>query len=200
MTDGIITVFLAVVFIGLLYWFAFRSYDPFGAGISKARTNFPETGAALGLEYTPSELREGLGELHGSFGGYRVRVAPDDSALIELVLHERVQVHLSNQEPVRSHTNERMVAFDFNDKSANRLFRTRFASEDLVTRLASSGRIAEFVVAFNGHWGRKKLLIECSNGYVFARFRDGMEKYIPVDDIEPMLKDLVLLASILESL
>lgn len=198
----VISIIALVIIMAIITFFSitFRFYDPFGIGISKARRDFPEVAEKLGLEFTPPALKEHLGELNGELGGYTVRVSPDDSAIIELALRERIEVHLSNDEPVRSHANEDMNTFDFHNKAANKLFTTRFASPNLVHNLASSKKLFDFTETFNSHWGREVSRLEYSNGYVFARFRYGFGNYIPAKNIQPMLDDLVVLAELLESL
>lgn len=199
-TTSSIVVVVVVIVIITFFWFTFRFYDPFEIGINKARKDFPKVAETLGLKFTAPVTDEELGELNGKFRGQTVRVAPDDSAKIEVVFDTRIKVHISNSEPVRTLANEGMDAFDFQDAAANKLFTTRFASPSLVDKLASSQKMFAFVKAFNNHWGSELSDLEYSNGYLYVTFKYGFQKYIPAKDIEPMLKDLVSLAEILETL
>lgn len=198
-TAAAIIVVVAVTFT-VFYWLVFRFTDPFDTGLNKARAQFPEVAQRLDLEFSPPDMGGGIGELKGEYGGFPVRISADASAEIRIELKDRTKVHLSDDEPERSHKNEGMEAFEFVDKAANELFKTRFAAPDLVATLASSQQLFGFVGTFNSHWGKEIADLEYSIGYVTVRFRYGKGRYIPAKDIVPMLEDLVVLAGILESL
>ncbi|MEN8133818.1 MAG: hypothetical protein ABFS45_27405 [Pseudomonadota bacterium] len=198
-TSIAIWVVIAVAVVAL-YWFGFRFYDPFEIGLRDAKKSFPGVAKELGLEFVAPTSGEYVGEIKGKINSNNVRIAPDDLALIEIELHDRIKVHLSNSESFRSHSNEGMEAFDFKNKAANDLFKTRFASSDLLDKLSSSRRLFEFVEKFKRHWGKEVEDLIYSNGFVRVTFRYGFRRYIPAKDIQPMLEDLVVLADILQSL
>ncbi len=193
---------LAIILaVGVLLVFVFRFYDPFGFGLSKAKRAFPEIAEALGLEFTAPESESGTGELKGEYKDYYVLVSPpNDPSGLSLKMHAPVDIELSMEPGSGSGAPAGMTTFDFPDNSLNTLFRTRFASGVLVDKLVSSSRLPGFAESFTSHWGDRISRLECSNGYIYTRFKYGLENYIPPNEVRPMLDDLVVLAGILGSL
>ncbi|MEE9491905.1 MAG: hypothetical protein V3W04_00805 [Gammaproteobacteria bacterium] len=194
-----IIISLVIIFSLVVTVNAFKYTDPFGVGKKKAREILPEVAKKMGLEYLQPNDSDEFGGLTGKYKGFQVDVSPNDTSVIDVELNKIVKIHLSDDKPSRSHLNEGMDTFDFNNKSANAFFTTRFSNSGSIERLKNSQEIARFVDAFNGSWGSEISRFDYSNGILHVRFKYGSDSYIPANDIEPMINNLITFAEILEA-
>lgn len=189
-----------VLFFSIFMWRQLRYADVFDKGIKKAKKDLPQISKDLGFELIESDGVDGINGIEGRYETYLISISPNDPSVIDVELRNEVNIHLSNDEPSRSHLNEGMEKFDFQNLEVNKLFKTRFASKLLIEKLHMSKEIASFVDIFNDCWSSKISRIQCSQNVLHVRFRYGVGSYIPSKYIEPIIKDLVKLASKLDLL
>lgn len=191
---------LVVIAAYLLFIKPFRFSDPFNFGKNKARKALPELARELGLEYILPLVNGDSGGFMGTYNGFMVDIDPTYPSVINIELHQAIKLHLSDADPIRSHLNEGMESFDFQSNAVNKIFTTRFAAQNLTQKLANSEQLANFIVPFANTWSSQLSSFEYSSGVLYVSFKYGIEGYIPTQDVQPMLQDLVALAQILESI
>ena len=195
-----IIISLVIIFSLVVTANAFKYTDPFGVGKKKAREMLPGVAKKMRLVYLQPDDSDEFGGLTGKYKGFQVDISPNDTSVVDVELNKSVKIHLSDDKPSRSHLNEGMDAFDFNNKVANVFFTTRFSNSGSIERLKKSQEIARFVDAFNDSWGNEISRFDYSNGILHVRFKYGSDSYIPANDIEPMINNLITFAEILEAL
>lgn len=181
-----------LMFLGMMVAFLRRKL-----GRKSAAQRYPELARELGLEYTPPRYSGNLGVLAGVYGQRSVRVDPDDQRLIKLRFHGAPRVDL------RTYENAVRAPFDMltvysGDKVFDRFFKTRFASEEIAGRIASTNEPSRHLAAFMGRYARHVQSLTVTSDGVVCRLDFGSPPYIPAGALRELLPACAALAELLE--
>jgi hypothetical protein len=166
-------------------------------GRRKAAQRFPALAATFGLEYTPPRYAGNVGMLSGTYEGRSVRVDPDDQRLIKLRFHGTPRIDL------RTYENSLRPPFDMvivhsGDRQFDRFFKTRFASENVAARIATSKEPGQRIKAFTGRYARHVQSVIVTTEGVVCRLDFGTPPYIPEGALHELLPACAQLADLLE--
>lgn len=181
-----------LMFLGTLWAFLRRRL-----GRKRAAQHFPELARELGLEYTPPRYAGNSGVLSGAYAGRTVRVDPDDQRLIKLRFRRALRVDLRTYEnAVRAPFD--MVTVYSGDRSFDRFFKTRFASEEIAARLAGTKGPSRRLAAFTGRYARHVQSVTVTSDGVVCRLDFGSPPYIPPGALRELLPACAALADLLD--
>jgi hypothetical protein len=166
-------------------------------GRKRAAQRFPTFAAAFGLEHTPPRYPGNVGVLTGTYGGRTVRIDPDDQRLIKLRFHGTPRVDL------RTYENSLRAPFDMvtvhsGDREFDRFFKTRFGSEQVAARIATSEHPGRRLRPFMGRYARHVQSVTVNSEGVVCRLDFGSPPYIPEGALHELLPACAQLADLLE--
>lgn len=166
-------------------------------GRRRAVQRFPALASQLGLEHTPPRYPGNVGVLTGTYEGRSLRVDPDDQRLIKLRFHHNPRVDL------RTYENSLRAPFDMvtvhsGDREFDRFFKTRFASEDIAARIATSQQPGRHLRPFVGRYSRHVQSVTVTSEGVVCRLDFGSPPYIPEGALHELLPACAKLADLLE--
>lgn len=181
-----------LMFLGTLWAFMRRRL-----GRKRAAQRFPELARELGLDYTPPRYSGAVGTLSGSYERRLVRIDPDDQRSIKLRFKGAPHVDL------RTYENAVRAPFDMitvysGDRAFDRFFKTRFASEDIAARIASTEGPSRHLSPFMGRYARHVQSITVTSEGVVCRLDFGSPPYIPAGALHQLLPACAALADLLE--
>jgi hypothetical protein len=181
-----------LMFLGMLLAFVRRKL-----GRKRAAQHYPELARELGLEYTPPRYRGNAGVLAGVYVQRALRVDPDDQRLIKLRFRGAPRVDL------RTYENAARAPFDMitvysGDRGFDRFFKTRFASEEIAARIASTKNPSRHLAAFMGRYARHVQSLTVTSEGVVCRLDFGTPPYIPAGALRELLPACAALADLLE--
>jgi hypothetical protein len=181
-----------LMFLGTLWAFLRRKL-----GRKRAAQLFPEIARELGLDYTPPRYPGNVGVLSGVYANRAVRVDPDDQRLIKLRFRGMPRVDL------RTYENAVRAPFDMTmvysgDRSFDRFFKTRFASEEIAERIASTDNPGRHLTPFTGRYARHVQSLTVTPDGVVCRLDFGSPPYIPAGALHELLPACAALADLLE--
>lgn len=181
-----------LMFLGTMWAFLRRKL-----GRKHAAQRYPKLARELGLEYTPPRYPGNAGVLAGVYAQRAVRVDPDDQRLIKLRFRGAPRVDL------RTYENATRAPFDMitvysGDRSFDRFFKTRFASEDIAARIASAKAPSRHLSAFVGRYARHVQSLTVTSDGVVCRLDFGSPPYIPPGALLALLPACAALADLLE--
>jgi len=163
--------------------------DIFGIGRLKAKRNFPEAAAKMGLTAVSPERKKSFSDYSGTYGGYDIWVAPEMSS---------VKVIMPRLPGLFLNTFQQKISFETGNRTVDRFFSARQAPADMAEKLVENERVVPLLTHFIEKWGRKIGKMDIEPGYVECRLKFGMGHYIPASLLEPMATDLVNLADALQ--
>lgn len=182
---------VGIVFFGIMVVGALRRK----AGNVVARAQYPKLASKLGLNYSPSPYKKGVGKLSGQVDGYSVVVDPDDQ--------RRIYLRFLNSPAVELHSfvhNKRAASGlrSFRPSSAvlAGLFKTSHASAEIIERLNHSDEVIESLRPLKFLRPLKTLSVTSSG--IAAVFDFGNPPYIPAEVVDDLLPRLCCLARTIE--
>ncbi len=165
------------------------------AGNVVARAQYPKLGEQLGLRYTPSTYKAGVGKLQGEVGGYDVIVDPDDQRRIYLRFdsHPAIEMHsfVHNKRAPKD-----MVSFRPSSTVLSSQFRTAHASPKIIERLNADKDLEEALRPLKFLRPMKQLSVTGSG--ISATFDYGSPPYIPAEVVDDVIPRLVRLARVID--
>lgn len=181
-----------LMFVGTAYAFVRRKM-----GRRRAAQRFPDLAAQLGLDYIPPRYKGNVGILSGTYHGRPARVDPDDQRSIKLRFRGTPRVDL------RTYENSLRAPFDMvtvhsGDRTFDRFFKTRFASEDVAARISTATRPGEHLAPFMGRYARHVQSVTVTSEGVVCRLDFGSPPYIPEGALNELLPACARLAELLE--
>ncbi|HXS16041.1 MAG TPA: hypothetical protein VN764_02570 [Polyangiaceae bacterium] len=164
------------------------------AGHVTARSQYPRLGAKLGLTYTPSSYKSGVGRLDGVMDGFRITVDPDDQRRIYVRFNHAPAVELHsyvhNKRPAPGTRSVRLMS-----PRLNNLFKTTHADDAVAARL-NSADLDEPLKPLKFLRTLKTLSVTSSG--ITAVFDYGNPAYIPAEVIDDVLPRLLAVARVVE--
>jgi hypothetical protein len=181
-----------LMFLGTAFAYARRKL-----GHKRAAQRFPDLAAKLGLEFTAPRYPGNVGVMSGTYAGREVRVDPDDQRLIKLRFRGTPRVDL------RTYENSLRPPFDMvtvhtGDRTFDRFFKTRFASEDIAALIATSRDAGKCLGPFTGRYARHVQSVTVTSEGVVCRLDFGSPPYIPEGALRELLPACAELAALLE--
>lgn len=182
---------MGMLFFGVMVFGALRRK----AGNVVARAQYPKLANKLGLNYSPSPFRKGVGKLEGKLDGFSVVVDPDDQRRIyvRLVSNPAVELHsfVHNKRALSG-----MRSFRPTSPVLAGLFKTSHASSEIIERLNRSEELTESLRPLKFLRPLKTLSVTSSG--IAAVFDFGNPPYIPAEVVDDLLPRLVYLARTIE--
>lgn len=164
----------------------------------QAARRFPSLANQLGLAFVPPSARGAVGRLSGTLRGRKVLVDPDDQRLIAVRFAGAPRVDFRNYEAASLRAPFGMVTAYSGDRAFDRFFKTRFASEEIVDRIAASERPGDRVAPFEGRYSRQVKSLSVTSDGVNCRLDFGSPPHIPVGAVEQLLPACADLADLIE--
>ncbi len=165
------------------------------AGHVTARNQYPRVAAQLGLTYTPSAYKTGVGKLDGVIDGYRVTVDPDDQRRIYVRFNHAPAVELHsyahNKRPAQGTRSVRLVS-----PRLNALFKTTHADDSVAARLNDAKELDGQLKPLKFLRQLKTLSVTSSG--ITAVFDYGNPAYIPREVIDDVLPRLLAVARVVD--
>ncbi len=160
-----------------------------------ARALYPGLAKKLGLLYTESSYKNGVGRLSGTYRGFAVTIDPDDQRRIflrfssapEVEMHSFVHNKLSAQGQISFRPQSSVLA---------RQFKTSHASPALVDALNEAPEVAQQLRPLK--FVRELQTLSVTESGVTAIFDYGSPAYIPSEIVDDLLPRLAALAAIFE--
>lgn len=181
-----------LMFLGTLGAFLWRKL-----GRRRARQQFPELSRELGLEFTPPRYAGAVGTLTGVYKGRTVRIDPDDQRLIKVRFHASPRIDLRSYEHAQRAPFD-MVTIHSSDRTFDRFFKTRFASEGVAERIAAAPDPGRVLEPFMGRFARQVQSLTVTGDGVVCRLDFGTPPYIPAGALHELLPACVSLADLIE--
>jgi len=164
-------------------------------GSAVARAQYPKLGERLGLTYTTSNYKGGVGKLQGTLAGYRVTVDPDDQRRIYVRFDSEPQLELhSFVHNKRSPSGTR--AFRPASPVLAAQFKTAHASPAIIERLNRASGLSEALRPLR--FLRALKTLSASPQGITAVFDYGNPPYIPAEVVDDVLPRLLGLARVIE--
>lgn len=164
------------------------------AGHVTARSQYPRLGAQLGLTYTPSSYKSGVGRLDGVMEGFRITVDPDDQRRIYVRFNHAPAVELHsyvhNKRPAPGTRSVHLMS-----PRLSALFKTTHADDAVVARL-NSADLDDLLKPFKFLRALKTLSVTSSG--ISAVFDYGNPAYIPAEVIDDVLPRLLAVARVVD--
>jgi hypothetical protein len=166
-------------------------------GRRRAAQRFPALASELGLEFIAPRYAGNVGVLTGTYDGRSVRIDPDEQRLIKLRFHGMPRVDL------RTYENSLRAPFDMvtvhsGDRTFDRFFKTRFATEDIAASIATAENPGQHLGAFMGRYARHVQSVTVTSEGVVCRLDFGSPPYIPEGALHELLPACAKLANLLE--
>jgi hypothetical protein len=181
-----------LMFLGTLVAFLRRR-----VGRRRAAQRFPDLARELGLEHTLPRYPGAVGTLTGTYAQRIVRVDPDDQRLIKLRFSGAPRIDLRTYEnAVRAPVD--MVTIYSGDRTFDRFFKTRFASEDLALQIASAESPGRHLTPFMGRYSRHVQSLTVTSEGIVCRLDFGSPPYIPPGALNQLLPACAALADLIE--
>ncbi len=181
-----------LMFFGMVYAFVKKR-----TGHKLASRAFPALAERLGLEYTPSRYRAGIGTLRGSIDGYRVFVDPDDQRKVTLYFESAPPILLKNytqnQRPPAGL--ERLYS---GDRRFDAYFKTRYADAALAERIRDFKQWASLLQFVDQELRRELQQFNVSESGITLVLDFGNPPHIPAGVVEKLLSTLVSFAKVIE--
>ncbi len=160
-----------------------------------------------GWEHLGTEYKSTVGYINAKYKGHDIEINPGDDYAIEIDLDDS-PFYLNTEVP--GYPQNGVQRFTTGDDRFDNLFPMRYATPELVERIQKSPREAAVVLApvywFVNRWDKKlsKLRIDWSDAGVHlisgsSGFMDTGGGYIPAEDLEPLLEDMIVLAAGIEA-
>ena len=181
-----------LMFLGMLWAYLHRRL-----GRKRAAQRFPDLARQLGLEYTPPRYAVNLGVLSGLYASRQVRIDPDEQRLIKLRFHGAPRIDLRSYENAVRAPFE-MVTVYSGDRTFDRFFKTRFASEDLAAQIATADNPGRRLMPFMGRYSRHVQSLTVTSEGIVCRLDFGSPPYIPEGALHQLLPACSALADLLE--
>lgn len=182
---------MGMVFFGLMVAGAVRRK----AGHITARSQYPHLGAQLGLTYTPSTYKTGVGRLDGIIDGFRVSIDPDDQRRIYIRFNHAPAVglhsYVHNKRPAQGMRSVRLVS-----PRLSTAFKTAHADDAVADRLNDAKDLDEQLKPLKFLRQLKTLSVTSSG--IAAVFDYGNPGYIPAEVIDDTLPRLLALAQVVD--
>jgi hypothetical protein len=166
-------------------------------GRRRARQQFPELSQELGLEFTAPRYAGAVGTLTGSYKGRTVRVDPDDQRLIKVRFYASPRIDLRTYDHSMRAPFD-MVAIHSGDRAFDQFFKTRFATEPIAERIATSSKPGRLLSPFLGRFARQVQSVTVTGDGVVCRLDFGTPPYIPAGALHELLPACVALADLIE--
>ena len=145
--------------------------------------------------------RSYMGVAEGEIGGHEVRIAPSSEAAVEVRFHP-------NPWCISTHPRHRpddVQWFRTGDPRFDHVFWHRYAKPDLVARLNASHAELAPIHWFLDRWERRLARLTIAGFGASAHLLPGAvsstpsTRYLPADALDPLLRDLLMLAGALEA-
>jgi hypothetical protein len=167
------------------------------ARAGRAMRDFPALAAKLGLVHRPSLHQGAIGGLSGEYQGYRVYIDPDDQRAISLRFEHEPLVDFRNYEVNRG-APRRMHTYYSGDKRFDAFFKTRYAGDQVATRLDALEHPRKLLEAFQGPYFRQLKQLNITSNGVSCVLDFGNPPHIPGAAIELLLPAMAELARVIE--
>jgi hypothetical protein len=181
-----------LMFFGMVYAFVKRR-----ASHRLASRAFPDLAKRLGLCFTPSPYKKGIGTLSGSIDGYRVFVDPDEQRKISLHFKSDPSVLLLSYHENRRPPDgaERLYS---GDRIFDGFFKTRYASEAVAVRLRGRRELGDLLIDLNGTFRRALKQCSVSSTGIGLVLDFGNPPYIPASAVRRLLPPMIQLAKVID--
>ncbi|MDX2440596.1 MAG: hypothetical protein QNK40_08600 [Desulfobacterales bacterium] len=198
----------AIIIVSLIFLYMLDKFfylDMTKLGWKRARKNFPNVAAKLGLEHFSPKLKIKIGEIKGEFNGYQIRIRPDYRAIIEVtqigsLRFRSSRLMLSTSKSQIISPPEGVRQFDSGNSKFDTFFQTRYALPDLAKLLTDDASKLVCLEQFRKTWKNKLRLVEVGDSGIRCSLKYGLSTYIPAETLEKILPDLCELAKIFQSL
>lgn len=182
---------MGILFFGLtVFGFVRRK-----AGHVVARSQYPALAQKLGLAYTASPFKSGVGRLDGEVDGFRITVDPDDQRRIYLRFSSapaiELQSYAHNKRPAPGQRSFRPTS-----SVLGQLFKTSHGSTEMIERLEADEEISGVLKPLKFVRSLKTLSVTSSG--VTAVFDYGNPPFIPADVVQDTVPRLIRLAQTFE--
>ena len=163
----------------------------------------PKVGSKIGLKHIKSNYIKEFGELKGMINGHKISVLPFNSmnpVIRTAYINTYEGLELSLQKPyIRPKKN--VVDFKTSDWKFNRTFKTIRAHKGKATDIKNSQELLKLIVSFYSKWIFQIESLSFSENEIYCSLRYGFNffPYIPVSKLEPLVKDLIILAEKIDS-
>ena len=160
-----------------------------------------------GWKHSGTEYRSTVGYINAKYRGHDIEIDPSDDYAIEIDLDDS-PFYLNTEVP--GYPQDGVQRFTTGDSSFDNLFPIRYATPELAERIQKSPQEAAVVLApiywFVNRWEGKlwKLKIDWRDVGVHlisgsSGFMDTGSGYLPPEDLEPLLEDMIVLAAGIEA-
>jgi hypothetical protein len=194
--------------IGIPVWLALRSAFSSKMGKRKESKNaLAELAASHSWKHEGAEYGSSQGYVDTKYRGRDIEINPDDDYAIEVELNESI-FYLKTAPP--GYPGDEVQRFSSADPDFNELFPIRYARPDFAGRIEGSEEESERILApiswFLRRWGAKlgRMSVDWSTvgvhlapGHVDIMDTGG--RYIEPEDLEPLLEDMLVLATGLDA-
>jgi hypothetical protein len=164
----------------------------------RATEDLPELARELNLVFDASRYAKGQGRLKGTYQGYEVRIDPEEARGIVVRSKQAVQIDLRTYEQSQRAPFGWVTIFS-QDRSFDRFFKTRFASEELAATLADSPEPSRYLEAFTGAYARQIESLILTGEGLKCKLNFGNPPFIPAEAVRTLLPACVALVSFVES-
>lgn len=194
--------------IGVPVWFALRS--AFSSKIGKGRISkngLAELAAAHNWKHEGAEYGSSQGYVDAKYRGRDIEIHPDDDYAIEVELNDSI-FYLKTEPP--GYPGDEVQRFTTGDYIFDERFPIRYARADFARRMESSEEESRKILAplrwFLQRWGGRigRMSVDWSSVGVHLTpghldIMDTGGRYIKPEDLEPLLEDMMVLASALDA-
>ncbi len=160
-----------------------------------AHHDYPALAERLGLQYKPPRVERRIGQLCGTWRGFSVLVDPDEQRKVIVRFHGEPAIDLRTYEGPRRPGH--LDYYSFNDRDADRFFKTRFASPEMAERLDQAD-VASLMEPFAQRYRRELRQLNITQQGVTCVVDFGNPPHIPAQAVEELLSALVQWAELIE--
>ena len=181
-----------IMFAGMFLAFALRR-----ARARKAVRQFPELAAKLGLHHKPSNHAKGIGTLSGEYQGYQIYVDAEEQRRITVRFESSPGIDFRNYEVSRG-APPGMHSYFSGDKQFDTFFKTRYADDEVASRLSSVKAPRQLLNAFYGSYYRQLKQVNITPHGVSCILDFGNPPHLPASAVEQLLPTMLNLAAVIE--
>jgi hypothetical protein len=181
-----------LMFLGTLFAFVQRKL-----GRKQAAKRFPAFAREFGLDYTAPRYTGNIGVISGTYRNRTVRIDPDDQRLIKVRFTGAPRIDLRSYEHAMRAPVDMITVYS-GDRTFDRFFKTRFASEDVAARIANESAPRRLVEAFMGRYARQVQALTVTSDGIVCRLDFGSPPYIPEGALQDLLPACTALADLIE--
>lgn len=167
------------------------------AGKALAQRQFPALGERLGLSFEPPRYSAWVGQLRGTFDGYRVLVQPDEKARIVVFLESEPQVQMRSYEHFKR-VPENSTTFSLGSRRLDGWVKNRYCAWGKEDVFGQSPELRRRIAALEA-WKLRISQFTVDPQRVELVLDYGSPPFIPTADVELLLPELTQLARVVEA-